>query len=189
MTLEKIEQFRVCIPLLGRLPTDLRVIPKWVRRATPGSTTPARRNVYVPPFRRSGQGDTEPRSGSSSRQVNATLRNPPMANVHLQPRRQPRPAPAVEAPPTTIAEAEARGMEPFGIEDLCPCNLDGHPCMLPLRCRYRKNIICTTHVSLPSFVLHFITSFSSIHHPPTLPFQSTLSPFPAAWENPITDTS
>lgn len=187
MTLEKIEQFRVCVPLLGRLPTDLLVVPKWVRRATPGSATPARRNVYVPPFRRAGQGDMEPRSGSSSRQVHAPLPNAAMANVHLQPRRQPRPAPAVQAPPpTTIAEAEARGMESFGIEDICPCNLDGHPCMLPLRCRYRKNIICTTHVSLPLFFLQL-----QLHSPSFLLFLSHLPchPFPAAWKDSITDTS
>ncbi|KAL8794927.1 MAG: hypothetical protein Q9195_002509 [Heterodermia aff. obscurata] len=30
---------------------------------------------------------------------------------------------------------------------MCPCNLDGHPCMLPLRCRYTPGIICTKFVS------------------------------------------
>ena len=29
---------------------------------------------------------------------------------------------------------------------MCPCNLEGHPCMLPLRCRYQPGIICTKFV-------------------------------------------
>ena len=32
---------------------------------------------------------------------------------------------------------------------MCPCNLEGHPCMLPLRCRYRPGVICTKWVSPP----------------------------------------
>lgn len=36
--------------------------------------------------------------------------------------------------------------EEFTIRDICPCNLDGHNCMLPLRCRFIRNAICTIRV-------------------------------------------
>ena len=36
----------------------------------------------------------------------------------------------------------------FTTRDICPCNLDGHKCMLPLRCRFIRNAICTIRVGL-----------------------------------------
>ena len=36
----------------------------------------------------------------------------------------------------------------FDPQQMCPCNLEGHPCMLPLRCRYQAGAICTRWVCL-----------------------------------------
>ena len=36
----------------------------------------------------------------------------------------------------------------FTFRDICPCNLDGHKCMLPKRCKFIKDAICTLRVSL-----------------------------------------
>ena len=52
----------------------------------------------------------------------------------------------------------------FNILDMCPCNLDGHPCMLPLRCRYHPGVICTKNVRFSS--LSFL--FSYLHFPSCL---------------------
>ena len=37
---------------------------------------------------------------------------------------------------------------------MCPCNLEGHPCMLPLRCRYQPGVICTKFVRCSPFPVH-----------------------------------
>lgn len=120
--------------------------------------------------------DLQPRAESSTAASFArpSPRWPPVDITTGQTRLTPT---AVAPTPATIAEAEAQGMERFGIADICPCNLDGHPCMLPLRCRYKKNIICTTHVSflrppLPSppalslalLFIHHIRAFSLFLH-------------------------
>ncbi|KAG6995760.1 hypothetical protein G7Y79_00042g078650 [Physcia stellaris] len=49
-------------------------------------------------------------------------------------------APMVPADPE---EALRMGWPVVTLGDICPCNLDGHHCMLPVRCRYLKNKICT----------------------------------------------
>lgn len=52
-------------------------------------------------------------------------------------------APTVPADPE---EAIRMGWPVVTLGDICPCNLDGHHCMLPVRCRYLKNKICTKKV-------------------------------------------
>ena len=157
----------------------------------------AQRPAYVPPFRRGDRTAGQIALGTTEAEIMAYPRNVSIITINsaeaytLQPRGEPsssapftRPAPrwppvgittgqtrlnptAVAPPPSTIAEAEAQGMQRFGIEDICPCNLDGHPCMLPLRCRYKKNIICTTHVSSSassSSIARSIACSLSIHY-------------------------
>ena len=49
-------------------------------------------------------------------------------------------------------EGEEAGQQIFVTFDpllMCPCNLEGHACMLPLRCQYGSGMICTKWVSLP----------------------------------------
>ena len=47
----------------------------------------------------------------------------------------------------TQAETSPQRME-FTFRDICPRNLDGHKCMLPRRCRFIRNAICTLRVGL-----------------------------------------
>ena len=157
-----------------------------VSRAEPPSAS-AQRDVYVPPFRRGRQtaDQTDPPARPSGASVSSWWRN----DLPSGPRRS---APAAVAPPpATIADAEARGMVMFSIKDICPCNLDGHPCMLPLRCKYKKNIICTSHVSFllssasssSIFPVDSITCFISID-----PFHHFKFIHPAFGEGLVTDT-
>ena len=71
-------------------------------------------------------------------------------------------------PPRNPEEALRRGMV-LGVTTLqaiCPCNLNGHPCMGPHTCRYAHGIICTTHpdVSLLRWP-HHANLFTSSTHP------------------------
>ena len=50
------------------------------------------------------------------------------------------------SPDDLLSFEEPRPLEEFTIKDICPCNLDGHKCMLPRRCRFIKKAICTTWV-------------------------------------------
>ena len=52
-------------------------------------------------------------------------------------------APTVPADPE---EAVRMGWSVVRLGDICPCNLDGHHCMLPVRCKFLKNKICTKKV-------------------------------------------
>ena len=73
----------------------------------------------------------------------------------------------------TQAETLPQRME-FTFRDICPCNLDGHKCMLPRRCRFIRNAICTLRVGLtPSKSRYILMSslqdcqcYGKIHLPP-----------------------
>ena len=67
------------------------------------------------------------------------------------------PAAAIQSPSITALQRASSaatptvdpetGMTLFRIQHICPCNLNGHTCQLPRRCKYVHDRICTKNVS------------------------------------------